>query len=173
MLKEKCPECGSRRVKVLGKEKAGNTQWLVLGCKSCEHDWVEEDLVTQRVDSLDLEIDSVLLGIEIFETANECLKTLGVHEEGEKGKTANREEINKCFQMLEDLEGTLALADEILGRSWMHRISTEGDINWALGEMERLRQARVPLGVRRRAGEIVNYLTSLIKEQDSFSKEGA
>jgi hypothetical protein len=97
-FKVNCPEC-LRNAEVVDLKRRKGKKKYVLFCKFCENKW-EEELITSRKDddSVDLDIDAMLLGIEIFEVAHACLSSLDCVSEKKPHKGCFK--IIKYFQSL-------------------------------------------------------------------------
>ncbi len=72
-----CPSCRREKGEAFNSEKINGVKWYFFLCKECGEEWQEEltFLSGGKDDPEKMKVDSLLLGIEIFEAVNTCLSS--------------------------------------------------------------------------------------------------
>ncbi len=95
-----CPRCSNEGI-IVGVEQFGNRKTYTFFCFNCDNDWPEEISFPERDESRNMNIDSILLGLEIFEVASECSLIL---ERSLERRAFFSEEGKRCLEELKHLK---------------------------------------------------------------------
>jgi hypothetical protein len=160
-----CAECG-RKAKVTGvKRNKGNGRYI-FNCVHCPNEWEEKINFLLEDNKKDREISSILLGVEIYATAERCLDLIeessfsALYDEVDclKNRLSNPKNLQKlkkleksiakterrckekaekeCLDELEYLENLLSELEESWGLKRMKEVVTEYEQNIYWGVAE-------------------------------------
>jgi hypothetical protein len=133
-----CPKCGSNKSVIIGVERNGNKKRYIFFCSFCESDWPEEIAFPEGDETRNMEIDSILLGLEIFEVAAEC--SVALEHSQEEGTSVSRKEKDKCLEELKYLQSLLSKIENEWGLLRLKKIliSYNENVEWGLKELDNL-----------------------------------
>lgn len=152
-----CPECGSKKAEIIGVEREGNKKRYMFFCLSCESDWPEEISFPERDEARDMEIDSILLGFEIFEVASEC--SLIFEHSLEESIFFSKKEEEECLEGLKYLQSLLSKIENEWGILRLKKIllSYNENVDWGVRELDVLSQLSKGK-IKEETEKIIRYL---------------
>jgi hypothetical protein len=156
MFEVYCSEC-SREGVIIGVERNGNKKKYIFFCSLCESDWPEEIAFPEGDEKRNMEIDSILLGLEIFEVAAECSVILE-RSQGE-GPSVSWKEKDKCLEGLKYLQSLLSKIENEWGLLRLKKvlISYNENVEWGLKELDNLSEHSEGK-IREEVVKIIKYL---------------
>jgi hypothetical protein len=155
-----CPECGFSKGVIIGVEGIGNKREYTFFCSNCDTDWPEEISFPNGDESRNMEIDSILLGFEVFDVAAEC--SLVIEHSLEEDVPVSKSGEEKCIESLKCLQSLLAKAENGWGLPRLKEVVVryEKNVEWGIEAINDLFQSSDGR-IKKEAGKIVRYFEAV------------
>ncbi len=151
-----CPECGSSKAVIIGVEGIGNKREYTFFCSNCDTDWPEEIAFPNGDELRNMEIDSILMGFEVFDVASGCF--LIIEHSLEEDVPVSEKEEEKCLESLKYLQSLLAKAENGWGLPRLKEVLVkhEKNVEWGMVELDNLFQSSEGK-IREETEKIIKY----------------
>ncbi len=152
-----CPECGSSKAVIIGVEGIENKRKYTFFCSNCDTDWPEEIAFPNGDESRNMEIDSILLGFEVFDVVSEC--SLMLEHSFEEDVPPSEKEEDNCLEGLKYLQSLLAKAENGWGLPRLKEllIKYEKNVEWGIVALDDLFQSSDGK-IKEESEKIIKYL---------------